>query len=226
MARQADCPVVGKLLERAALYSTAATGTETVLAELLKNGGKYVVKSTSQTDALATFQTTVTDAATAVCAKDPSSVEIVIAGELLAVPSALLNLGDEVEHVHFVIDSCGGSSFAAKNIAVAVGARRSSGHVDGICMSAAVDLLQRCQHRTATRDSIFMVHSTTVYLVGGLAELDSAREQLEQIESDGFELLLARTGQPAEVVAAWLDGRNHYFSAEQAREHGLIDEIV
>ena len=48
---------------------------------------------------------------------------------------------------------------------------------------------------------------------------------LEPIEEKLNEILAANTGQPLERIAADTD-RDNYMTAEEAKEYGLIDELV
>jgi hypothetical protein len=70
-----------------------------------------------------------------------------------------------------------------------------------------------------------MVHAPKTFVFGGARELIAGAGSLEKLGERHFGLL-ARTGQPPEVIAQWMGGRDFYFSAAQAKEAGLIDEII
>lgn len=223
-----SCPegVAAALVKRAAIYNKAAEGGETMLERLLRNDGAFTEESQDCAKALESFTRLVTAASTEVTATSSTSVECRIFGELLAVPSALQDLAPEVTDIRLELDSVGGSLLASEAIAAAISGRHVTGHVDGNCLSAAAFLLQNCDHRTATRHSVLMIHSPTHVAVGGLAELEASLAVLQDARDRAYTLLLNRTGMPAETVTSWFDGRDHYFNAEGALAHGLIDEIV
>jgi ATP-dependent protease ClpP protease subunit len=228
MASAPECPDTARarLLDRAARYATAARNNGVMLEELLRNGGALRIESTLNAEAHQHFNETVTNAGTVVVTKDPTSIHVDIRGELLAVPSALRNLPDAVENVTLRFDSDGGSTVAAFEIAKLLEGRRVVGHVENHCLSAALLLLQACEHRTASPDAVLMIHSVSTTVVGGVEELEASLETLRQFNADSFDLLVARTGAPREIINEFFDGASHYFTAERARELGLIDEVV
>lgn len=93
------------------------------------------------------------------------------------------------------------------------------------CCSAAVDVLLAGRRRLMHREARLMVHSPQLFVMGSAGQLRAAADASEAALGPMAEFLQRRTGQSATVVEGWLDGRDHYFSADQALAVGLVDEI-
>jgi len=97
--------------------------------------------------------------------------------------------------------------------------------VVGSCCSAAVDVLQAGRVRLAHRASVLMIHTPQICALGSARRLREAADLVERAHAPMSEFFQCHTGQPADVVESWLDGDDHYFSADEAKAAGLIDQV-
>jgi ATP-dependent protease ClpP protease subunit len=108
------------------------------------------------------------------------------------------------------------------------------GIVNGKCASAALIVLQACVKRIATEHSRFLWHSGTITAQFQLTEqwksqLDSWVEWQQHIKETAEKILTSRTGKPLEMIKQLQkqgDACRSYLYAPQAKELGLIDEVI
>lgn len=99
--------------------------------------------------------------------------------------------------------------------------------VDGIAASVASLIAQAGDRREVAENAMVMVHAPWAYAAGNAGELRQAADVL-----DAWSVAMAQTyarasGKTAEdVLAQWLDGENHWFTAAEAVAAGLADEAV
>ena len=71
-----------------------------------------------------------------------------------------------------------------------------------------------------------MIHQPMSDVFGNAAKLKDCVAHLEQIENTLCEIYAARTGKSVEEIrATYMDGRDHWLTAEEALAEGFIDEI-
>lgn len=73
--------------------------------------------------------------------------------------------------------------------------------------------------------SLLMVHAPWLTTTGNASELRSTAQVLDQV-SETMRQAYSRTGREAAVINAWLDGADHWFTADQALEQGLVHEVI
>lgn len=138
----------------------------------------------------------------------------------------------DIKAVHLFINSPGGNAFTGLAIADELVRATKKGfeitaYASGIVASAAVPILAVCPQRLAAPGTIFMVHETSLWKWPGYETAKDIRAQGKMIEllRDRYMMTLAKyTSLPREK---WehLEGQTTWFSAEQALEWGLVDEI-
>ena len=104
--------------------------------------------------------------------------------------------------------------------------------VEGLCASAALLPLLAVPVRRAPAPSRLMMHApSTIAIVVGARQ--QARRQWEEIdgllrhiEDLVLEWLVARTTADEAQRAAWMDGSDHWMSAQQALEVGFLTEVL
>ncbi len=79
--------------------------------------------------------------------------------------------------------------------------------------------------RLALPNSEIMIHQPSGGAKGQATEIEIAAENILKTKRRLNEILAANTGKPFEQVAADTE-RDHYMSAEEALEYGLIDKII
>ena len=74
--------------------------------------------------------------------------------------------------------------------------------------------------------SLLMLHAPWLSSTSGNADaLRQRADMLDQV-AESMRVAYGRTNQPASVIANWLAGEDHWFTAEDALAVGLVDEII
>lgn len=143
---------------------------------------------------------------------------------------AHLNL--PAEHpVQLVVSSEGGCVYGALAIIGTINHLRRSGrkvnaHVAGRAFSAAFDIVQHCDHRTAEPTSAFMYHQEQDGAEGSTTKrMIEARFSTKQ-DRTIFEVIAQRTGKPVKYYEDKTKGRECYLTAPEALADGLLDAIL
>ena len=79
--------------------------------------------------------------------------------------------------------------------------------------------------RYALPNAEVMIHQPSGGAKGQATEIQIAAENILKTKKKLNEILAANTGKPYETVCADTE-RDHYLSAEEAKEYGLIDDII
>ena len=70
-----------------------------------------------------------------------------------------------------------------------------------------------------------MIHQPSGGAKGQATEIQIAAENILKTKKKLNEILAANTGKPYDVIAADTE-RDHYMSAQEAMEYGLIDNVI
>lgn len=129
------------------------------------------------------------------------------------------------------IGSNGGSvDHALKMIAALSAAAERGATIEGLvhdhCYSAACLILQGCTVRKMPANATLMWHRPNLFVAGDASLLRRQADWLEKVEQPLIEIFQKRTGLSREKIAAWHDGAEHYFTAEQALELNLVDFVT
>ena len=79
--------------------------------------------------------------------------------------------------------------------------------------------------RLALPNAEIMIHQPSGGAKGQATEIQIAAENILKTKKKLNEILAANTGKPYDVIAADTE-RNHYMSAQEAMEYGLIDNVI
>ena len=79
--------------------------------------------------------------------------------------------------------------------------------------------------RLALPNAEIMIHQPSGGAKGQATEIQIAAENILKTKKKLNELLAANTGKPYDVIAADTE-RDHYMSAQEAMEYGLIDNVI
>lgn len=144
-----------------------------------------------------------------------------IARELIEAEAAFRNIDVR-------INSNGGSVFAG--IAIFNAFRQSQAnitmYIDGIAASVASIIAACGKPVKMSRYARLMVHRVSGGAYGSADELRDTIAQLESLEETLCDIYAARCRKPREEIKAeWFDGKDHWFTADEALALGLIDEI-
>ena len=132
------------------------------------------------------------------------------------------------EPVQLYIDSPGGDTFGMFAIHDTVQLMRAPVHTTcvGLAASAAAFLLATgTGHRSATPNARIMLHQPLGGGRGSAVDIEILAQQFTELRTRMERILAERTRQPVERIHADLD-RDFWLSADEAREYGVIDEVV
>ena len=79
--------------------------------------------------------------------------------------------------------------------------------------------------RLALPNAEIMIHQPSGGAKGQATEIEIAAENILKTKKKLNEILAANTGKPYDVIAADTE-RDHYMSAQEAMEYGLIDNVI
>lgn len=138
--------------------------------------------------------------------------------QVLALPDdATLNLR---------INSPGGDVFEARAMIAALSQFRGRivTHVDGLAASAASYLALAADEVRMTDGAFMMIHNAWGFAIGNAAEMRELADVLEKVDESIAADYARRTGKPADEIATLMAAET-WFSAEEAKDFGFVDEI-
>ena len=125
------------------------------------------------------------------------------------------------------INSFGGSVYTALSIYSLLKNHKGSitFRIDGTAMSAATIITSVPNAKVVMpRGSMMMIHKVSVGIYGNADDLKKTVEDIEKLERNVLEIYAEKTGKSIDAIQALVD-RETYFTAEEAVEFGLADEI-
>lgn len=138
----------------------------------------------------------------------------------------------DIRDLHIFLNSSGGDAFSGLALADQIERARNIGfvitvHASGIVASAAVPVFAVCENRKAASGTIFMVHETSIWKWPGRETASDIRSQnkLMTLIRDRYIGKLAKYTKLTKKEWGELEYKTTWFSAEQAKEWGLVDEI-
>lgn len=149
--------------------------------------------------------------------------------------SAVKKLFDElkkqgIEKIIVRLHSPGGNVFegiAIKNAIVSSGLETEF-IIEGIAASMATQIMLAGTKIKAYKDAKLMIHEAKSAVMGGASKLRAEAELLDKVNGDMAENYSQKTGKPKDwVLQNWMqEGKDKWFSAKEAQEMGLIDEVL
>lgn len=148
-------------------------------------------------------------------------------GDIDAAEFAETLAGIKASTVHLRINSPGGDVFDARAMMTAIRqhSARVIAHVDGLAASAATDICMAADEVEITKGAFFMIHNAWTVAMGNKSDLRETADLLQKVDAAITDDYVARSGQPADQVRAWMDAET-WFTAEEAVEHGFVDRVV
>ncbi len=144
----------------------------------------------------------------------------------------VLKKSTNIRKVNLFINSPGGDAFSGLALADQIERAQNTGfditaHASGIVASAAVPVFVVCNKRLAAPGTIFMVHETSIWKWPGRETASDIRSQnkLMTLIRDRYIGKLAKYTKLTKKEWGELEYKTTWFSAEQAKEWGLVDEI-
>ena len=152
-----------------------------------------------------------------------------VSANLIVAQLLFLESEDPNKDIQLYINSPGGSVTAGMAIYDTMNYVKCD--VSTICMGMAASmgafLLAAGQKgkRFALPNAEIMIHQPSGGARGQATDIQIVADQILRTKQKLNEILAANTGQPLERIAADTD-RDNYMTAEEAKEYGLIDELV
>ena len=141
------------------------------------------------------------------------------------------DLKDSDQPIHLVIDTYGGSVHEMFALYDAINAVKSPVHTLGLgkIMSAGVLLLASGKRGTRRmgKHATLMVHPSTSMSWGNIFQQEHALNEHKRLFEALINSYVNETNLPKEEVEAMMKKeKNQYFTAEQAKKMGFIDEVI
>lgn len=152
-----------------------------------------------------------------------------VSASLIVAQLLFLEAEDPGKDINLYINSPGGSVTAGMAIYDTMNYIKSD--VSTICIGMAASmgafLLSGGAKgkRFSLPNSQIMIHQPSGGAQGQATEIKIVAENILKTKRKLNEILAANTGKPLEVIERDTE-RDHYMSAEEAREYGLIDQII
>ena len=150
-------------------------------------------------------------------------------GILVVAQLLFLESEDPNKDIHLYINSPGGMVTAG--LAIYDTMQYIKCDVSTICMGMAASMGAFLLaggakgKRYALPNAEIMIHQPSGGAKGQATEIEIAAENILKTKKRLNEILAANTGKPYEVIAADTE-RDHYLSAQEAVEYGLIDSVI
>ena len=148
---------------------------------------------------------------------------------LIIAQMLFLEMEDPDADIMFYINSPGGSVTAGMAIYDTMQYLRCE--VSTVCVDMAASMgafllaAGAKGKRKALPNAEIMIHQPLGGAQGQASDIAIHAEQILRIKKKLNEILAKNTGKPLEVLEADTD-RDHFLTAEEARDYGLIDEII
>ncbi len=97
--------------------------------------------------------------------------------------------------------------------------------VDGLAASMGSILILAGKKVSIAENAYIMVHAPSGSVEGNARTMTGAAKMLASIEANFIKKYATKTGKPEAELKDWMTGDN-WFSAEEALEAGLVDEII
>ena len=156
--------------------------------------------------------------------------EVTDASASVAIAQLLfLEAEDPEKDIHLYINSPGGSVSAG--LAIYDTMQYIKCDIETICIGMAASMGSFLLaggtkgKRLALPNSEIMIHQPSGGAQGQATEIQIAAEHILKTKKKLNEILAANTGKPYDVIAADTE-RDHYMSAQEAMEYGLIDNVI
>ena len=144
----------------------------------------------------------------------------------------VLENNTEIRDVNLFINSPGGDAFSGLALADQIERARRKGfkitaHASGIIASAAVPVFAVCDVRLAAPGTIFMVHEAALWKWPGRETASDIRSQNELMHllRERYIGKLAMNSKLDKTKWELLENKTTWFSAEKAKDWGLVDSI-
>ena len=152
-----------------------------------------------------------------------------VSANLIVAQLLFLESEDPNKDIQLYINSPGGSVTAGMAIYDTMNYVKCDVSTICMCMAASMGAFLLAGgakgKRFALPNAEIMIHQPSGGARGQATDIQIVADQILRTKQKLNEILAANTGQPLERIAADTD-RDNYMTAEEAKEYGLIDELV
>ncbi len=137
-------------------------------------------------------------------------------------------LDAKYRHIIIKMHCYGGEVFEGNMIMNTIAAARATVWIDVVGVAASMGglVLQKAAKRRITRNGFVMVHSPQGGGRGTASHFKNLAKHLEDMEANFIEEFMAKSTKNKKDIEDLFDGGDHWFSAKDALEWGLVDEII
>lgn len=131
-------------------------------------------------------------------------------------------------NIHIRIHCYGGSVFEGTVIfnSIANSKSKVTAIVEGIAASMGSIILQACHIRTIAENAFVMIHRPSSFTQGDSQTHFRNGKLLQSMEKNFIRTYARRSGKSEDDVKMYLDGNDHWLSAEEAKAAGMVDEVT
>lgn len=97
--------------------------------------------------------------------------------------------------------------------------------VDGMAASMGAIILMAADRVKAANNAMIMIHAASGWTDGGIAAHESSIKLLKNIGKSFMDEMRRKTNLTEKQIKEYMDGTDHWLSAEEAQQIGLVDEI-
>ena len=156
----------------------------------------------------------------------PISDEVanIITAQLLFLDST-----DRTRDIQMYINSPGGSVYSGMGVYDTM--QYVTPDVSTICIGVAASMaaVLMCAgaqgKRTALKHSRIMMHQPSAGAGGQASDIEITVAQVKKLKHELYDVVSHHSGQPVEKIAADFD-RDYWMTAAEAKEYGLVDEVL
>lgn len=133
----------------------------------------------------------------------------------------------ETNELEISVNSFGGSVYTALSIYALLKAHKGqiTFRIDGTAMSAATIITSVPNARVVMpKGSMMMIHKVSSIAVGNVDDMRKMADDMEKLEENIIAIYAEKTGKDVDVIREKVNAET-YFTAEEAVEFGLADEI-
>ncbi|WP_338813744.1 Clp protease ClpP [Bernardetia sp. Wsw4-3y2] len=136
----------------------------------------------------------------------------------------------ETERIIFKINSDGGSVYHGNSIYDYIRSLKNytESNITGFCASMATIVACSTKVAKMSSNALYLLHAPSGYLEW--ANSNKLKEELivmEKIENIMLSIYSKKTGQtPEQLRQKYFDGKDHYLTAEEAKQEGFVDEVI
>lgn len=139
----------------------------------------------------------------------------------------LSEMAGKFNNIHVRVHCYGGSVFEGVVMQTALKRCKSKVifFIDGVAASMITQVMLDADEVRISENAFVMVHSPSTYISGTAKQLSEAARLLASMEKNFARNYARKTGKSEKEVQKWFDGNDYWFSADEAKAEGLVDEI-